>query len=269
MIVHVGDEAHSDTRLKLAAKLADRFNARLIGLAAEEQRPLFVTDGFVADGELAEREFQEITERLAEVERYFRTTVGETKQQVEWRAAVGNPVAVLAAEMRAADLAILGREALGSDSFGRLDPPAALLRLGRPALIVPGGISSVEATNVVIGWKDTRECRRAVQDALPFLHEANSITVVEVGRDDDEDAAQARVHDVVRYLERHRLKARGEVVLQTRATAAEELVQVAHRNGSDLIVAGAYGHSRFGEWVFGGVTHDLLTTSPVCCLMSH
>jgi nucleotide-binding universal stress UspA family protein len=269
MVVHVGDQAHSDARLKLAATMADRFNAKLIGLAAEEQRPLFVTDGFVADGELAEREYQEITQRLAKAEGYFRTSIGETKQQAEWRAAMGNPVSVLAAEMRAADLAILGREALGADSFRTLDPAAALLRLGRPALIVPSGISALEAENVVVGWKDTRECRRAVQDALPFLHEANSITVVEVRRDEKESLVQARVHDVVRYLERHRLKARGEVVRQTRTTAAEELVQIAHKNGSDLIVAGAYGHSRFGEWVFGGVTHDLLATSPVCCLMSH
>jgi hypothetical protein len=98
---------------------------KLIGLAAEEQRPPFVTDGFVADSELAEQEYQEITQRLAEAEGYFRTVVGETKQQAEWRAAVGNPVAVLAAEMRAADLAILGREAFGSDTFRALDPAAA------------------------------------------------------------------------------------------------------------------------------------------------
>jgi nucleotide-binding universal stress UspA family protein len=73
----------------------------------------------------------------------------------------------------------------------------------------------------------------------------------------------------VRYLAHHRVKAKGEAVRQTKSVAAEELIQFADDRGADLIVTGAYGHSRFGEWVFGGVTSDLLTTSPICCLMSH
>jgi nucleotide-binding universal stress UspA family protein len=47
------------------------------------------------------------------------------------------------------------------------------------------------------------------------------------------------------------------------------LIRLAKAGGADLIVAGAYGHSRLGEWAFGGVTRDLLTSSPVCCLLSH
>jgi nucleotide-binding universal stress UspA family protein len=268
MIVHVGEEAYSDSRLRLASQLARRFNAKLIGLAAEEQRPLFVTDGFVADGELARLEYQEIAERLAGMEEYFRTCVG-AMQQAEWRAAVGNPVAVIAAEMRAADIAILGREPPGADSFRALDPAAALIRLGRPALIAPSGVDALDASNVIISWKDTRECRRAVADALPFLHEADSVLVVEVHADEEDAGMQARLDDTVRYLARHRIKARREAVRQTKPSIAEELIRVAHENEADLIVAGAYGHSRFGEWVFGGVTRDLLATSPICCLMSH
>jgi nucleotide-binding universal stress UspA family protein len=269
MMVHVGEEAYSDSRLQLAAQIADRFNARLIGLAAEEQRPLFVTDGFVADGEIAEREYQEIIERLAAREQYFRARVSGTKQEPDWRAEVGNPVAVLAAQMRAADLAVLGREPSIADSYRMVDAAVAVLRLGRPSLIVPSGVSGLEAKNVVIGWKDTRECRRAVQDALPFLHEAISIHVAEICVDDDASEARARVEDVVRYLAKHRIEARGEAVSQTKSTIAEELIRLAHGRGADLLVAGAYGHSRFGEWIFGGVTHDLLSTSPICCLMAH
>ncbi len=269
MMVHVGEEAHSDSRLRLAAQLADRFNARLIGLAAEEQRPLFVTDGFVVDGEIAEREYREIVERLAAREQYFRAQAGGTKKEAEWRAEVGNPAAVLATEVRAADLAILGREPSSTDFYRALDPAATVLRLGRPGLIVPSGVGNLEAKQVVIGWKDTRECRRAIQDALPFLHEASSVIVVEVCSAGDSDEARTRVGDVVRYLARHRIEARGEAVSQTKSTVAEELIQIAHRQSADLIVAGAYGHSRLGEWIFGGVTHDLLSTSPICCLLSH
>jgi nucleotide-binding universal stress UspA family protein len=269
VLVHIADEAHSDARLQLAAQVADRFNARLIGFAAEEQRPLFVTDGFIADGEIAEREYHEIVERLARTEAYFRHRVGGAKQLPEWRAVVGNALSAIAEEMRAADLAILGQSTSAADYFRSLDAPAAVLRLGRPALVVPQGIEKLEGRSVVVGWKDTRECRRAVMDALPFLHEAASVFVVHVCTDEAIGEARAHVSDVVAYLARHRLNAHGEAVRQSKSTAAQELIGIAHANGADLLVTGAYGHSRFGEWVFGGVTHELLATSPICCLMAH
>lgn len=269
IMVHVGDDVHADARLKLAAKLADRFDSALVGFAAEERRPLFVTDGIVADGEVADRENKEIVDRLAAKEKHFRDLVAGAQQQVDWRAAVGDPAATLAAEMRAADLAILGRGPSSADTFRVLDPAAAMLRLGRPTLLVPGGIDSLAARNVVIGWRDTRECRRAVADALPFLQEADSVRVVELCSLEEHQNARARIDDVVHYLTRHQVKARSEVVRPSKDTIAEELVAFAQQHDADLIVTGAYGHSRFGEWIFGGVTYDLLAMSPVCCLMSH
>ena len=63
--------------------------------------------------------------------------------------------------------------------------------------------------------------------------------------------------------------ARGEIWRRARAPAASEILKIVHDERADLIVAGGYGHSRLGEWIFGGVTHELLAHSPVCCLLSH
>jgi nucleotide-binding universal stress UspA family protein len=150
-----------------------------------------------------------------------------------------------------------------------LDPGEALLKLGRPTLVVPESVSSLSADHVVIGWKDTREARRVVQDGLPFFHEASHVTVVEICEPDEESAAKQHIDDVVRYLVRHRVKASPRVILRQDGSAADQIVTLAREEDADLIVTGAYGHTRLGEWMFGGVTRDLLANSSVCCLMSH
>jgi nucleotide-binding universal stress UspA family protein len=95
------------------------------------------------------------------------------------------------------------------------------------------------------------------------------VTIVEICQAGDEEAAQARIDDVSRYLTRHRIQSGHRVILHQHGSGAAQLIQLAKDERADLLVTGAYGHSRLGEWIFGGVTHDLLATSPICCLMSH
>jgi nucleotide-binding universal stress UspA family protein len=121
--------------------------------------------------------------------------------------------------------------------------------------------------NVVVAWKDTREARRAVVDALPLLHRAKDVTVVEVVEDNDHRAAaQMRVGDVAAWLGRHAITGVGRVI-----HAIEEMQELDRlwQNACDLMVAGAYGHTRFREWVLGGMTRNLLTRSRRCSLLSH
>ena len=135
--------------------------------------------------------------------------------------------------------------------------------------MVPAAVKSLAADHVVVGWKDTREARRAVQDALPFLHEAKRVTIMEICEKDEMDIARQHVDDVVLYLARHRIKAERRVEIQAHGSGADQIIALAEDEGADLLVTGAYGHSRLNEWVFGGMTRDLLTSSPICCLMSH
>jgi nucleotide-binding universal stress UspA family protein len=106
-------------------------------------------------------------------------------------------------------------------------------------------------------------------DAVPLLQQAREVLLMEVGEEDDKGEAKKVLADVTRYLIRHKVVVGGEIWRRARAAAGAEILKIVHDEGADLIVAGGYGHSRLGEWIFGGVTHELLSTCPVCCMLSH
>jgi nucleotide-binding universal stress UspA family protein len=266
MMVYVDANGSPEQRVRLAASLADKFNASLIGLSALAIPPPYLFEGAII-AQPTEIDIGQIVARLDAKGDWFRKTAGADHKRPEWRPILDYPTDALAREARSADLVVIGQKV--GDFLNPLDPGEALLKLGRPTLVVPDGVSSLSAEHVVVGWKDTREARRAVQDALPFLHEASRVTVVEICNQDDESTAKDRVDDVVRYLTQHRINATTRVMLQQQGSAAAHLLRLVQEEGADLTVSGAYGHSRLGEWMFGGVTRDLLASSSVCCLMSH
>ena len=172
-------------------------------------------------------------------------------------------------EARSADLVVIGRKKELGDAYNSLDPGGTILKIGCPVLVVPDGVNSLRIEHIVIGWKDTREARRAIQDSLPLLHEATRVTIAEICGPGEEETAQEHIDDVARYLTRHRINGGPRVILHQEGSSAAQLVRLAQDEKADLLVTGAYGHTRLGEWVFGGMTRELLATSPICCLMSH
>ena len=92
---------------------------------------------------------------------------------------------------------------------------------------------------------------------------------MEIGEDEAKAQAKKRLADVGRYLVRHKVIVADEIWKRARGPVATELLDLVRAENADLIVAGGYGHSRLGEWIFGGVTHELLASSPVCCMLSH
>lgn len=117
-----------------------------------------------------------------------------------------------------------------------------------------------------MGWKDTREARRVVVDALPFLVGSTETIVATMDSDPDADVHEG-LRDVVSFLKRHGVTARGEVIRDSES--GERLVEFASSVHADLIVSGAYGHSRIRQWVFGGVTRTLLNKTGFHRLMSY
>jgi nucleotide-binding universal stress UspA family protein len=267
LMVYVDVEPKSDTRVRLAAKLADRFASTLIGISAC-MLPAFPAEGdFLVTAEFVEQQLKDIREALKRTEVAFRMAAGANGLRLEWRSEIGLPEDYLASEARAADLVIIGRNSTRDVSLS-LDAGAAVLKTGRPILAVPPGVDVLSAERIVIGWKDTREARRALQDSLPLLHKAKSVLVVEVCDAGMETASRKHLDDVVHYLAQHRIPA-SAITTPAKDGIANELIRRSQTENADLIVAGAYGHTRLGEWIFGGVTRDLLTSSPVCCLLAH
>ena len=269
MMVYVDVDGELDGRVRVAAKLADRFQSHLIGVSAWMPRPPFTVEGVVVDPAPTGAELQKMTAVLAHRGEQFKAVPGVDRGRVSWRSSHDFPTEFVAREARAADLVIIGREPGLRDPYRAPDAGALLLRVGRPLLIVPPGVDSLNTRRVIVAWKDTREARRAIADALPILHRADEVIVAEVCGLGEERDCQHRLRDVAQYLARHRIAAVAERVRPAEATTANALLRLAEEEGADLIVAGAYGHSRLGEWVFGGMTQDLLVNSPVCCLFSH
>jgi nucleotide-binding universal stress UspA family protein len=268
LMVYVDPDYTRVPIVRVAAQLAERFAARLVGVSALPIRPPVIANGLVVST-ITDSEIDEMTSKLQQKESWFRETVGALPGAIDWRSELDFPTEFLAAQARCADLVVLNpnRDFLGA--YNSLDTAGVILKSGRPVLIAPNAVQTLQADRVVIGWKDTREARRAVTDALPFLHEATRVSVAEICEQGDEKQARRGIDDVVQYLARHRVKGGPKVIPHRDGSSAAQLIQLAKDEGADVLVTGAYGHSRLGEWVFGGVTQELLATSPVCCLMSH
>jgi nucleotide-binding universal stress UspA family protein len=268
LMVHLDAERDSESRVQVALALADRFQAALIGVAGLALRPRFTAGGIAVYSDPAPDELQKMNALLDGLGRRF---LGKGKHiaHIEWRSALESSYELVAREARAADLVILGPRRTAGQLHDLIDPGAIILRAGRPVLVVPDTVPPLNLHRAIVAWKDTRECRRAIYDAVPMLQQAREVLLLEVGEEDDKADAKKVLADVTRYLVRHKVLVGGEIWRHARAPAASEILKIVHDEKADLIVAGGYGHSRLGEWIFGGVTHELLAHSPVCCLLSH
>ena len=268
LMVHVGAGRIDGRRIRLAVDLANRFHARLIGIAGRTYLPPFLAEDPAPDAERNDGERREMMDVLADMGKKFHAAAQHI-EHVEWRGIPDDANSIVAREARAADLVIIGRKQDPRDLYYSLDPAITILRAGRPVLFVPDEIDSLEARRIVVAWKDSREARRAVRDALPFLNRAKEATIVTVCEHGTETQAIKHIEDVENYLARHKVIVGEKAFLHTEQSIATELLRFAKEEKADLIVAGGYGHSRLGEWALGGVTRELLWESPLCCLLSH
>jgi nucleotide-binding universal stress UspA family protein len=176
---------------------------------------------------------------------------------------VGRQASVAA---RYADLFMTVRPSAGSDEgmrwMGLVE--GVLFGSSRAILLVPDGRPATPIKRVVIGWNGSREAARAVAEAMPFLRKAAKVVVLTAERDPGDDDLDTRL---VRHLDRHDVKATLHAVRSR--DPADAILAEATAVEADMIVIGAYGHSRLREWMLGGVTRDLLLRSPLPLLLAH
>ena len=256
--------------LQVVGDLAERCAAGVIGIAACQPMQMVYADGYVAT-EVYEQDNRQLQQEICAAEAEFRVALQTRAKRLEWRSSIWAtpPSDYVAREARAADLVITGVA-----SGGLLDAPHTvrtgdlIMQVGRPVFVVPATATQLKLHRAIIGWKDTRESRRALLDALPLLKLAGQVTVVEIAAPDAMDAARSHGQDVVHWLSHHGVQS--EALAQpTTGDDAVGLYTVAQDLGADVIVAGAYGHSRLIEWALGGVTRDLLLRQDFCALLSH
>ena len=268
IMVYVDPGQQAEDQVRVARDAATKFSASIIGVSALAVMPPVVAEGVVIQAATAE-DVKRMKATLAGKEDWFRNVVGLPKEKAEWRWVIEYPTEFLANEARAADLIVIKSEYESADPYRYVDSGEAILRMGRPTIVVPDHVSELKADRIVVGWKDTREARIAALHALPFLTKASEVIVIELCLANEQESARRRVGDVANYLSLHGAKCRTDVRVHTAETDAGHLLRLAKEAGADLIVTGAYGHSRLGEWMFGGMTRGLLKDARCCLLMSH
>lgn len=267
--VHVEPQLSASHRTEVAARLARDFNAHLIGLGAEAMDAAFLADpysGLLMVEWITAAQKQFALHLKAAEERFRRDAAGV---DFEWRTSQAYPSAALLEVSRVADLIVASAMAKDASNDRTASAADVVLGSGRPVLIVPDAGRHLRATNIVVAWKDTREARRALADALPFLQRAEHVVVQSVCRDGAVEFATFQVNDVVASLKRRGIAARPGVTTARDEDVVAELELIADLNDADLIVAGGYGHSKLAEWAFGSVTDELLHAPKRFVLMSH
>jgi nucleotide-binding universal stress UspA family protein len=254
ILVFLDPSSDTPDRLRLAATLAKSYQARLIGMEACS------TEAFD----------DEWLERSAQLPEIFQVTTDEfgiegLHQTIDlWRASGRHDYA------HYADLIVASQpEGEARRLVAAGVPEDALLTAGVPMLLLPHGWKpSVIGERIVIAWKSSREATRAVHDAIPFLERAKKVTAFTF--DPQPDGLGEEPDSLLRHLSRH-----GIAVESSRwpnspdVSPVDALFASLDTQDADLIVAGAFGHSRWVEGLFGGVSHDLVRQPSLPVLLSH
>lgn len=274
ILVHLDASARCADRTELAIGLAARHGGHVIGLAPTGLPDVLATmSGAVPDGvefiALSARFLRERADALASAFEAQMRAAGASAY--ESRVVVGDPVDTVVGQALCADLVVVGQtdRSASPDGVAWDFPQQVVLHAGCPVLVVPhvGDFKTV-GTRALVAWKDTREAARALRDALPLLGCAERVVVVEVVDAPSSTEARGALRDVQAWLGRHGVAADTRVETGV-ADVGDVLLSRASDFGSDLIVMGAYGHSRMREWVLGGATRHLLDHMTVPTLMSH
>ncbi|HXQ13061.1 MAG TPA: universal stress protein [Caulobacteraceae bacterium] len=270
VITHVQADAEAAARLTCAIDIAKRFDAALIGVGAEMIPPLAFDSGYYSvEAEWVTAMRETIDSRIKLASGAFHAATKDFGDKAVFLSGLQLPAQAIAAASRAADLIVAGGAPRKMhDPYICCDAAELAITSGRPVLVAPPAAPPLQAKQILLAWKETREARRALSDAMPFFEQAERVVVAAICPERDVAQVRLEVDDVAAALRRRGITAEGKVTPHAHADGFQILRQ-ASLEGADLIVCGAYGHSRLGEWVFGGVTADLLSQEQAYLLLSH
>jgi nucleotide-binding universal stress UspA family protein len=273
ILIHVDSGPKSATRLQLAIKLAQASDAHLTGLFTAPLTPVYDdanTPGF--DMSAALKDYIESCATRAH-DNFMAGMQQSGLTQYEWRREIGDPIGAVCLNAHYHDLVVLGQRdpLLKVDNLPGDFVESVLLGAGRPVLIVPH-INIVESMgrHALVAWDGRKEAARALSDALPLLKQAEHTTVLTVEtQQNDMQYMEAPGLDIALFLARHGVQVEVRNEIEDQIDAGNLLLSYATDKDVDLIVMGAYGHSRLREIMLGGVTRTILNETMVPVLMSH
>jgi nucleotide-binding universal stress UspA family protein len=275
ILVHLDRGARRGERLEVAFRLAEKFDANLVGLFAMSAARIPSLALAEAGPIVVEAENRQRSEAARQAEQELRTGLARhSGLRGEWRASAQDALGAVRLHARYADLVVVGQARPSGDDGDGLLPGFAdelVLTAGRPVLLVPyAGRFPVVGDRILVAWNAGREAARAVTDALPLLTRAVEVQVAAFDPDrGGADHGEEPGADIGLYLARHGVKVTVARQVGAGLNVGEQILSRAADISADLIVMGAYGHSRTRELILGGATRTLLESMTVPVLMSH
>lgn len=270
ILVHVTNSDEASARVEAALVLAAQHDAHLTGLGVRSVPyvPPYATARIPAEV-LRDAQEQQAAEMTAAHERFeSASTRAGWSGRSNWIEGKGVPSDVVGLHARYADLTIVGQKPLtGADNTEESFADLLVMRSGRPVLLFPHiGANKALGRHVVVAWNASREAARAVGDAMPILEKSEFVDILAVEPEGMGDIPGA---DLAQHLARHGINVNAKQSVANQVDPGDVLLNHVADTGADLIVMGAYGHSRFREMVLGGVTRHMLEHMTVPVLMSH
>ncbi|MET4897412.1 universal stress protein [Sphingomonadaceae bacterium jetA1] len=263
LLVH--DDGGQESRYQVALDLARALDAHLTCLdlvyvpsvlgGGAYENAYVMGDVMTAEGEREKVHGAHLRSRLAQEDVVW-----------DWCDAVGEPADALARAATLADLIVVSRKLDGMEMFDMGRAAADLIvRSGKPVLAVPADCPRFKSNTALVAWDGSSSAARALQAAIPLLAEARRVVVLEV----DDGSLAIPATDAAAYLSRYGIHATIKRVPCGSGEAGGVLLEEASLGGFGYVVMGGFGHARWLEGLFGGVSRTMMKESPIPVLFAH
>ncbi|OGA03568.1 MAG: hypothetical protein A3H35_12630 [Betaproteobacteria bacterium RIFCSPLOWO2_02_FULL_62_17] len=275
IVVHIDAHPRRTARLDIALRLAAKTGGHVIGLFATDAVPMPRYAGAEWSTALVEAGEQQMEAACSEAQAVFQAAAAQYPDvSSEWREDGSGALEAVSLSARYADLMIAAQHEPDSDIDSRVGARFAedlVLSITTPLLLVPyAGRFETLGERVLLAWDSSPQALRAATGALPLLTRARDVQVTVFDADKNPQAhGEMPGADITLFLSRHGVKA---TVSQQRSVEGDigcAILSRAADQGTDLIVMGAYGHSRAKERVLGGATRTIFESMTVPVLMCH
>ena len=271
ILVSLNEIDRAPQLIAAACQLGIKFNAHISGLYVIPAVQIYSSGGYGAESFIYDGTQIYFQDHLPQVREKFETAMKLNALSYDLRvveSGLPNIASDVVSHSRIADLVLISD--INRAPSENVEPDFVqhlVLAAGRPVLVLPfKGDAEIKFDDVMLGWNDSRESTRAAFDALPFMQRAKRTKIVTV---DAAPRGSIEGANIAETLDRDGVKCEVVNVASAGMNVGETLLRAANDYGADLLVIGAYGHTRFTEWVMGGATRHVLLNIDRPVLLAH
>lgn len=271
--IHLSADSNCERRINIGLQLAKDNNAEVIGVYPSTSGGLDQEEHMLPQ-DLRQALHGKKSEARDKARLLFLEKAQELGVKAQWRAPKGGAEECLALHARFCDLMVMSKTEHyeGATSFRLHLPEAVVMAAGRPVLMLPNfGNFETIGKRVLYCWDQKRESARALTDAAPLLRSCEAFTILEIDRNEKlNDERDLHTDDIAAYCKSLGYTEPNHIVRKSENMGIGNIIlNTATDTAADLIVMGAYGHSRMRQWIMGGATSTLLTSMTIPVLLAN